>query len=169
MMLTIKWHGRGQGFAAFLSSAIPNSNTRFLLFTTTTTNINQCNFFFIIIMLNLLKLLSLLIFVHIVIKFFSFFFFRKKSKLIKLNISTPSESNVKKANLSASRKERIKLPNYEFDDGCGGKTFHISEFLGHPSGIQAMLNTNALQSFQPLDTNTYRSLIFSFTRCVCFT
>lgn len=110
-MLTIKWHGRGQGFASFLSSAIPNSNTR------------------------------------------------KKSKVIKLNISTPSESNVKKANLSASRKERIKLPNYEFDDWCGGKTFHISEFLGHPSGIQAMLNTNALQSFQPLDTNTYRCFL----------
>ncbi|XP_030948790.1 uncharacterized protein LOC115972600 isoform X2 [Quercus lobata] len=109
-MLTIKWHGRGQGCASFLSSPILKPNTR------------------------------------------------KKTKVIKLNISTPSESNVKKANLSATRKERIKLPNYD-DDCCGGKTFHISEFLCHPSGIQAMLNTSSLQSFQALDTNTYRCFL----------
>ncbi|KAF3946406.1 hypothetical protein CMV_027322 [Castanea mollissima] len=110
MMLTTKWHGRGQGCASFLSSPTPKLKTR------------------------------------------------KKTEVIKLNISTPSESNVKKANLSATRKERIKLPNYD-DDACGGKTFHISEFLGHPSGIQAMLNTSSLQSFQALDTNTYRCFL----------
>ncbi|KAK7852442.1 hypothetical protein CFP56_039051 [Quercus suber] len=109
-MLTIKWHGRGQGCASFLTSPILKPNTR------------------------------------------------KKTKVIKLNISTPSESNVKKANLSATRKERIKLPNYD-DDCCGGKTFHISEFLCHPSGIQAMLNTSSLHSFQALDTNTYRCFL----------
>ncbi|XP_075640010.1 uncharacterized protein LOC142611765 isoform X3 [Castanea sativa] len=110
MMLTTKWHGRGQGCASFLSSSTPKLKTR------------------------------------------------KKTEVIKLNISTPSESNVKKANLSATRKERIKLPNYD-DDCCGGKTFHIREFLGHPSGIQAMLNTSSLQSFQALDTNTYRCFL----------
>ncbi|KAK4558701.1 hypothetical protein RGQ29_008120 [Quercus rubra] len=109
-MLTIKWHGRGQGCASFLSSPILKPNTR------------------------------------------------KKTKVIKLNISTPSESNIKKANLSATRKERIKLPNYD-DDCCGGKTFHISEFLCHPSGIQAMLNTSSLESFQALDTKTYRCFL----------
>ncbi|XP_059459603.1 uncharacterized protein LOC132189098 isoform X2 [Corylus avellana] len=79
---------------------------------------------------------------------------RKKTGAIKVNISTPSESNAKKANLSAARKERIKLPSY--DDGCGDKTLHISEFLSHPSGIQAMLNTSALQDFQALNNDTYR-------------
>lgn len=88
--------------------------------------------------------------------------YRKKTEVIKVNISTPSESNVKKANLSAARKERIKLPSY--DDGCGGKTFHISEFLSHTSGIQAILNTSALQDFQALDADTYRS--FPFPLCL---
>lgn len=84
--------------------------------------------------------------------------YRKKTGVIKVNISTPSESNAKKANLSAARKERIKLPSY--DDGCGDKTLHISEFLSHPSGIQAMLNTSALQDFQALNNDTYRSFPF---------
>jgi hypothetical protein len=84
--------------------------------------------------------------------------YRKKTGVIKVNISTPSESNAKKANLSAARKERIKLPSY--DDGCGGKTLHISEFLSHPSGIQAILNTSALQDFQALNNDTYRSFPF---------
>lgn len=69
-----------------------------------------------------------------------------------------SSSNAKKANLSATRKDRIKLPNYDSDSV--GKAYHISEFLSHPSGIQAMLNTSALQSFQFIDTNTYRSIPF---------
>lgn len=63
-------------------------------------------------------------------------------------------SNAKKANLSASKRERISVPIYS--DSNGRKAYHISEFLNHPSGIEAMLNTNALQSFQHLDNNTYR-------------
>lgn len=59
-----------------------------------------------------------------------------------------SESAAKTANLSASRKQVIQLPNYE--------QYPISQFLSHPSGIQAILNTRALQSFQFLDANTYR-------------
>lgn len=85
-------------------------------------------------------------------------FFRKINEVIKVEKSNPSESNAKKANLSATKKERIKLPNY--DDGYGGKSFHISEFLRHPSGIQAMLNTSALQNYEALDSNTYRSFPF---------
>ena len=79
-------------------------------------------------------------------------------KVEKATNSVSSESNTKKANLSAARKERIKLPNY--GDECGGNTFHIKEFLNHPSGIEAMLNTGALKAFQSLDTNTYRSFYF---------
>ncbi|XP_022861066.1 uncharacterized protein LOC111381513 isoform X1 [Olea europaea var. sylvestris] len=66
-----------------------------------------------------------------------------------------SESNAKKANLSARKKERIRVPNYG-DDGTGGKNIHhISEFLGHPCGIESILNTRALQSYQSLDSNVY--------------
>lgn len=77
----------------------------------------------------------------------------KVIKVEKATDSVLSESNTKKANLSAARKERIKLPNY-------GDTIHIRQFLSHPSGIEAMLNTGALKDFQPLDTNTYRSFCF---------
>ncbi|KAL9442703.1 hypothetical protein AB3S75_016141 [Citrus x aurantiifolia] len=78
-----------------------------------------------------------------------------------IKMSSPNP-NVKKANLSATKKERIELPNnYDYDGNCGSKAkaYHISEFLSHPSGIQAMLNTSALQSFQFLDTNTYRCVL----------
>lgn len=84
-------------------------------------------------------------------------YFRKKIEVIKVTKATSlsSESNAKKANLCAAKKERIKLPNH--DDSSGGKTFHINEFLSHQSGIEAMLNTRALKSFESLDTDTYRS------------
>ncbi|KAK9946156.1 hypothetical protein M0R45_011633 [Rubus argutus] len=78
---------------------------------------------------------------------------RKKVEVIKV-LSLESESNAKKANLCAAKKERIKLPNFE--DGFGGKNFHISEFLSHPSGTEAMLNARALKNFEPLNTDTYR-------------
>uniref|UniRef100_A0A5B6YLD1 DUF1997 family protein n=1 Tax=Davidia involucrata TaxID=16924 RepID=A0A5B6YLD1_DAVIN len=75
--------------------------------------------------------------------------------VIKVNIENLSESNVKRAKLSASKKERVKLPNY--GDGGGGKKIHsISEFLSHPSGVEAILNTRALRSFQSINSNTYR-------------
>jgi hypothetical protein len=77
--------------------------------------------------------------------------------------TTSSDSNVKKDNMFATKKERIKLPTY--DDVIGGKKFHISEFLNQPSGIAAVLNTKALQSFQSLDSNTYR---FSTSNLILF-
>ncbi|KAL6194160.1 hypothetical protein ACLB2K_035244 [Fragaria x ananassa] len=61
-----------------------------------------------------------------------------------------AESNAKKANLSAAKKERIKLPSFDSNN------VHIREFLSHQSGTEAMLNTRALQSFEPLSTDTYR-------------
>lgn len=60
--------------------------------------------------------------------------------------------NSKKANLSAAKKERIKLPSLE--NGC-----RIREFLSHPLGIQAVLNVRSLQSFESLDTNTFRCIL----------
>ncbi|KAM1022626.1 hypothetical protein ACFX13_044261 [Malus domestica] len=82
---------------------------------------------------------------------------RKKIEVIKPTskatkfISSESNGN-KVANLCATKKERIKLPSYD----VGSKSFHISEFLSHQSGIEAMLNTRALESFQSLDADTYR-------------
>lgn len=74
---------------------------------------------------------------------------------IKVNKVAASYENGKKAKLYAERNERVKLPTYS--DGIDGTAYHISEFLSHPSGIEAVLNTKALQSFQSLDANTYRS------------
>ncbi|XP_020204932.1 uncharacterized protein LOC109790220 isoform X2 [Cajanus cajan] len=73
---------------------------------------------------------------------------------IKVKAVTSLDSNAKRANLFAAKKERITLPTYS--DDLEGKKYHISKFLSHPSGIAAVLNTKALQSFQPLDANTYR-------------
>lgn len=67
----------------------------------------------------------------------------------------PEPNGKKVANLSAKHKESIKLPDYR--DG-NGKAFPISEFLSHPSGVESILNTRALQSIECLETSTYRSL-----------
>ncbi|KAL6965430.1 hypothetical protein U1Q18_036482 [Sarracenia purpurea var. burkii] len=80
---------------------------------------------------------------------------RKKFNFIIINKAESSYSNVKRAKLSARKNGRVKLPNYS-DDGGGKSIYHISEFLSHPSGIKAILNTRALESFQFLDTNMYR-------------
>lgn len=81
-------------------------------------------------------------------------FTRRRFEVFEVHNSNRSESNTKKAYLFAKRKERIKLPNYDVDSG--GEVYHISEFLSHPSGIEAILNTKALQSFQSVDFNMYR-------------
>ncbi|KAK4277101.1 hypothetical protein QN277_015151 [Acacia crassicarpa] len=78
----------------------------------------------------------------------------RKKMVIKVSEVTSSDSNAKKANLCAAKKERVKLPTYS--GGLQGTGYHFSEFLRHPSGIEAMLNTRALQSFECLDANTYR-------------
>ncbi|CAH8355711.1 unnamed protein product [Eruca vesicaria subsp. sativa] len=59
----------------------------------------------------------------------------------------------KKANLSASRKQRIKL------ESNGEKELTFSEFLKHPSGMEAVINAKALESYQLVDDddeNIYR-------------
>ncbi|KAJ0262953.1 DUF1997 family protein [Hirschfeldia incana] len=61
-------------------------------------------------------------------------------------------SSSKKANLSASRKQRIQLQSNR------EKELTFSEFLKHPSGMEAVINAKALQSYQLVDDddNTYR-------------
>ncbi|KAL1569288.1 hypothetical protein AAHA92_00782 [Salvia divinorum] len=74
-------------------------------------------------------------------------------KKVSVKLSTP---NVKRANLFAARKERIKIPNYS---DAENSNYHISQFLSHPSGIEAILNLKALQSYQSLDSNLYRCIL----------
>ncbi|GAB4854080.1 hypothetical protein Ancab_022662 [Ancistrocladus abbreviatus] len=80
--------------------------------------------------------------------------FREVIGVIKLVKDNSNHSSVKKALLSAKKKERIKLPYYE--DSCTGKSYAISEFLNHPTGVEAILNVNALESWRSLGSNTYR-------------
>ncbi|KAI3468463.1 hypothetical protein Pfo_025126 [Paulownia fortunei] len=85
---------------------------------------------------------------------------RKRNGCMKVSVKKAklSESGAKRANLSARKKERIKLPNY--GDGIGGNgIYDISEFFSHPSGVEAILNTRALQSYQSLDSNLYRCVL----------
>ncbi|XP_042024249.1 uncharacterized protein LOC121771516 isoform X3 [Salvia splendens] len=81
-------------------------------------------------------------------------FSRKRNgvKKVSVKLSTP---NVKKANLFAARKERIKIPIYS---DAENSNYHISQFFRHPSGIEAILNLKALQSCQSLDSNLYRCI-----------
>lgn len=78
---------------------------------------------------------------------------RKRAGVINAKLS---ESNAKSAKLCARKKEKIRLPNYV---DPGGKESHISEFLSHPSGVDSILNTRALQSVQFLDSNMYRCVL----------
>uniref|UniRef100_A0A1D1Z6W1 Release factor glutamine methyltransferase n=1 Tax=Anthurium amnicola TaxID=1678845 RepID=A0A1D1Z6W1_9ARAE len=72
-------------------------------------------------------------------------------KVPRAEISEPDKKKV--ANISAKHRERITLPGYADGDG---RSFPISEFLTHPSGVESILNTRALQRFEPLEPNTYR-------------
>ncbi|KAI3963668.1 hypothetical protein MKW98_021908 [Papaver atlanticum] len=85
---------------------------------------------------------------------------RRGAVRTRVSNSDSPRPNAKIANLSATRKERVKLPKIDYDeekvDGCERRLYTISEFLSHPSGVEAILNTNAMQNFESLDANTYR-------------
>ncbi|KAK8968394.1 hypothetical protein KSP40_PGU011195 [Platanthera guangdongensis] len=67
-----------------------------------------------------------------------------------------STAGRKRANLVARKKKRVKLP--EFADGHG-TALSIGEFLHHPSGVEALLNTRSLDGFESLGSNTYRCFL----------
>ncbi|CAN1262045.1 hypothetical protein LINPERPRIM_LOCUS11130, partial [Linum perenne] len=74
---------------------------------------------------------------------FLFLFFciqRKRNATGKLrnHLRVSNSDSSKKANLSAARKERVKLDPDSHPNGGG---YEISDFLSHSSGIQAILNT----------------------------
>lgn len=79
---------------------------------------------------------------------------RRKSDVIRGVKDDAANSNAKRANLSASKKERIKIPYY--GDSVGGKRYHISEFFDHPTAVEAILNAKAMAEFEPLGSSTYR-------------
>ncbi|XP_021744260.1 uncharacterized protein LOC110710293 isoform X2 [Chenopodium quinoa] len=79
---------------------------------------------------------------------------RKVVDVIQVIKDDSTNSEVKRALLGAKKKERIKLPSYK--NACVGEMYHISQFLKHPTGVEAMLNVNALESYVLIDTNTYR-------------
>lgn len=83
------------------------------------------------------------------------FFSRRSIGVCKVYKAQLSSDAVKRANLSSRKRERIKLPKYD-DISDTKDAFHIREFLSHPSGIESILNTSALQSYYSLDSNTYR-------------
>ncbi|KDP32843.1 hypothetical protein JCGZ_12135 [Jatropha curcas] len=66
-----------------------------------------------------------------------------------------SVQNSKTANLSAATRRRIILPISE--DG-----YRIAEFLSHPSGIEALLNSKSLESYEWIESNTYRCILPKF-------
>ncbi|KAL6646166.1 hypothetical protein ACP70R_017774 [Stipagrostis hirtigluma subsp. patula] len=61
--------------------------------------------------------------------------------------SAPPQAR-RRARLSARRWERVRLP-----DGVSGGD--IGEFLRRPAGVEALLNTDALQSFVPAGPGTF--------------
>ncbi|KAI7739064.1 hypothetical protein M8C21_005223 [Ambrosia artemisiifolia] len=83
---------------------------------------------------------------------------RSRRRLRVFNCSNEkfTESKVKKAKLSARKQERVKIPSYSIIDGEGEKLYPIKEFLSHPSGTEALLNKDVLQSVEQLDATTYR-------------
>ncbi|KAI3929130.1 hypothetical protein MKX01_006366, partial [Papaver californicum] len=85
---------------------------------------------------------------------------RRSAVRTRVSNSDSPRPNAKIATLSATRKERVMLPKINYDeekvDGCERRLYTISEFLSHPSGVEAILNTNAMQNFESLDANTYR-------------
>lgn len=74
------------------------------------------------------------------------------------------ESKGRKAQFVAERKERTQLPRYA--DDCG-RVYQFSEFLSHPLGLESILNARAMQSFQNLDSNTFRSDSSPFLFWLC--
>jgi len=62
--------------------------------------------------------------------------------------TTPSG---RRARLSARRRESIRLLDVLPDRG--GAAGGIGEFLRHPAGVESLLNTRALQSFLPVESD----------------
>lgn len=63
----------------------------------------------------------------------------------------------RRARLSARRRESIRLLDV-LDGGGGTDAGGIGGFLRHPAGVESLLNTRALQSFAPVESepNTFR-------------
>lgn len=80
------------------------------------------------------------------------YYHRKNTKVIQGPKAKTSEP--KKAKLLARKTERVSLSSYIDKFGVA---YPIADFLNHPMGIASMLNTGALQRYEQLTPNTYRS------------
>jgi hypothetical protein len=58
----------------------------------------------------------------------------------------------RRARLSARRRESIRLLDVLPDQGGAARDGSIGEFLRHPAGVESLLNTRALQSFAPVES-----------------
>ncbi|RWR91570.1 putative methyltransferase-like protein 15 isoform X1 [Cinnamomum micranthum f. kanehirae] len=85
--------------------------------------------------------------------------FRMNAKEMRMVKAEFQESKGRKAQFVAERKERTQLPRYA--DDCG-RVYQFSEFLSHPLGLESILNARAMQSFQNLDSNTFRCTLPNF-------
>lgn len=60
----------------------------------------------------------------------------------------------RQARLSARRRESIRLLDVLPDQGGAARDGSIGEFLRHPAGVESLLNTRALQSFAPAESES---------------
>ncbi|KAM0856980.1 hypothetical protein ACQ4PT_048760 [Festuca glaucescens] len=60
----------------------------------------------------------------------------------------------RRARLSARRRESIRLLDVLPDQGGAADGIGIGEFLRHPAGVESLLNTRALQSFAPVESES---------------
>lgn len=67
------------------------------------------------------------------------------------SVSTVATPSGRRARLSARRRESIRLLDVLLDQG--GAADGIGEFLRHPAGVESLLNTRALQSFAPVESD----------------
>lgn len=87
------------------------------------------------------------------------FGFRTKAEEMKMIKAEVQESKGRKAQFIAKRRARTELPRYA--DDCG-RVYQFGEFISHPLGMESILNARAMQSFQNLDSNTFRSIASLF-------
>ncbi|CAM0912014.1 unnamed protein product [Alopecurus aequalis] len=73
-------------------------------------------------------------------------------------VTTPAR---RQARLSARRRESIRLQDVLPDQG--GAASGIGEFLRHPAGVESLLNTRALQSFEPVESGSGQNGTFRCT------
>uniref|UniRef100_A0ACD5Y2L1 Uncharacterized protein n=1 Tax=Avena sativa TaxID=4498 RepID=A0ACD5Y2L1_AVESA len=79
------------------------------------------------------------------------------------SVSTVATPARRQARLSARRRETIRLLDVLPDQGAAARDGSIGEFLRHPAGVESLLNTRALQSFAPVESDSGPAGMFRCT------